>query len=122
MKSSESRFNQRVKDYERKREAFNSEVQAYKAKVDKESRNLLLDDEKFAATLKKWLNTPADDFNDQWGYPDRIIKMPDGNRQYIYGVAATPAVTRIMLLETNPSGNIIKIKTGTEKTSGPLHQ
>ncbi|MBL7179406.1 MAG: hypothetical protein ISS65_04270 [Desulfobacterales bacterium] len=48
---SASRFNQKVRDYELKCKAFESEVRANKAQVDKESREQLLDNEKFSIIL-----------------------------------------------------------------------
>jgi hypothetical protein len=61
--------------------------------------------------LKGWLNIPVDDFIDLWGYADKIIKISDGNRQYLFAIEVTPSFTRKILFLTNPAGKIIDFKT-----------
>lgn len=111
------RYYQNLKAYERKRKAFNNEVEAYKAQVEKENYNQVFDDKKFSMILKRWLNGPVDDFIDRWGYPDQIIKMPDGGRQYLFNVEIMSLVIRKIVLETDPSGEIIEFRTDVEKIS-----
>ncbi|MBC8433426.1 MAG: hypothetical protein H8D96_16070 [Desulfobacterales bacterium] len=111
------RYHQNLKDYERKRKDFNNEVQVYKIRAEKESDKRLFDDENFATLLKGWLNSPVDAFIDLWGYPDEIIKISDGNRQYLFVIEVTPSFTRKILFLTNPAGKIIELRTDVEKIS-----
>ncbi len=110
-------YNQNLKDYERKRKAFNNEVEAHKTRAEKESYKQLFDGENFSMLLKGWLNRPVDDFIDLWGYADKIIKISDGNKQYLFVIEVTPFFTRKILLLTNPAGKIIEFRTDVEKIS-----
>ncbi len=114
------RYHQNLKDYERKRKAFNNEVEAYKTRAEKESYKQLLDDENFSMLLKGRLHSHVDDFIDLWGYPDKIIKISDGNRQYLFVIEFTPFFTRKILFLTNPAGKIIEFRTDVEKISNAL--
>jgi len=107
-------YHQNLKEYERKRKAFNNEVEVYKIRAEKESYKQLFDDENFAMMLKGWLNRPVDDFVDLWGYTDEIIKISDSNRQYLFVIEVTPSFTRKILFLTNPAGKIIDFKTYVE--------
>lgn len=114
------RYYQNLKDYERKRKAFNNEVEVYKTRAEKESYKQLFDDENFSMLLKGWLNSPVDNFIDLWGYADKIIKISDGNRQYLFVIEVTPFFTRKILFLTNPAGKIIEFRTDVEKISNAL--
>ena len=111
------RYHQNLKDYERKRKAFENEVAAYKTLAKKESDKQLFDDENFAKLLKGWMHSPVDDFIDRWGYADEIIKISDGNRQYLFVIEVTPFFTRKIIFLTNPAGKIIEFRTDVEKIS-----
>ena len=111
------RYYQNLKDYERKRKAFNNEVEAYKTRAEKESYNQVFDDKEFSMILKRWLNGPVDTFIDRWGYPNQIINMPNGNRQYLFNVEIMSFVTRKIVIETGPSGKIIEFRTNFKKIS-----
>lgn len=115
------RYHQNLKDYERKRMAFDNEVEAYKTRAEKESAKQLFDDENFAKLLQGWMHSPVDDFIDQWGYADEIIKISDGNRQYLFVIEVTPYFTRKILFLTNPAGKIIEFRTDVEKISNASH-
>jgi len=114
------RYHQDFKDYERKYKAFNNEAEAYKTRAGKESDKQLFDDENFSMLLKGWMHSPIDNFIDQWGYPDEIIKISDGNRQYLFVIEVTPSFIRKILFLTNPAGNIIEFRTDVEKIGNPL--
>ncbi len=58
-----------------------------------------------------WPHSPVDAFIDLWGYADEIIKISDGNRQYLFVIEVTPSFTRKVLFLTNPAGKIIDFKT-----------
>jgi len=115
------RYHQNLKDYERKRMAFDNEVEAYKTRAEKESAKQLFDDENFAKLLKGWMHSPVDDFIDRWGYADEIIKISDGNRQYLFVIEVTPFFTRKIIFLTNPAGKIIEFRTDVEKISNASH-
>jgi len=91
------RYYQNLKDYERKRKAFNIEVEAYKTRAEKESYKQLLDDENFSMLLES-----------------------DGNRQYLFVIEVTPSFSRKILFLTNPAGKIIEFRTDVEKNSNAL--
>jgi len=104
-------YHQNLKEYERKRKAFNNEVEVYKIRAEKESGKRLFDDENFAMLLKGWLHSPVDAFIDLWGYADEIIKISEDNRQYLFVIEVTPSLTRNILFLTNPAGIIVDFKT-----------
>jgi len=110
------RYNQKVKLYEGKRKTFNNDIEAYKAQIEKESHNRLSDNEKFTIFIGSWQNRPMDDFIDQWGYPNQIIHMPDGSRQYLFVIEITPLFSREILFITNSSGEINEFRMDVEKT------
>ena len=113
-------YYQNLKDYERKRKVFNNEVEAYKIRLEKESYKQLFDDEIFSMLLKGWLHRPVDDFIDLWGYADKIVKISDGNREYLFVIEVTPFLTRKFFFITNPAGKIIEFRTDVEKISNAL--
>jgi hypothetical protein len=61
------------------------------------------------------MHSPIDDFINLWGYPNQIINMPDGSKQYVFMVEIAPLSHRTLLLTTNSSGEIVALRVDVEK-------
>jgi len=111
------RHNKKVKEYERRKKAFDMEVGAYRRQVEKENLKQLIDEKNFLEMIKKWLKHPVDDFIAQWGYPDQIINISHGNKRYLFVVRITPELARQIIFDINRSGDIVTFKMQNGKSN-----